>query len=252
MHSSINRFAAFVTIIIIMLAVSSCSKTKDANGNPIVAPNILIITKTQSFRHTSIEAGVAMFQRHTEDWKLTITRAEETAGYSGTALRAFDIVVLLNCTGDVFNDEAQLGLQDYVRSGGRILGIHACADAEYDWSWYGQMLGGRFDTHPAVQEATCTVELTTHPSTKELPYQWKRTDEWYNLKNLSSDNILLVSVNEATYNGGTMGGFHPISWCRDFDGGHVFYTAMGHTDSTFSEPLFESHIKGAIDWLMQY
>ncbi len=242
---------AIVSCIAVLATTAGCGKDSNTN-NKITAPSILIVTKAQGFSHTSTEAGVKMFQRHAADWKLTITRADETAGYGGTALRAFDIVVLLNCTGDVFNDDAQTGLQDYVRHGGRILGIHACADAEYNWPWYGDMLGGRFADHPAVQEATCTVELTTHPSTQGLPYHWVRTDEWYNLKNLASDNILLVSVNEATYNGGTMGGFHPISWCRDYDGGHVFYTAMGHTDASFSEPNFEAHIKGAMDWLLQY
>ena len=35
-----------------------------------------------------------------------------------------------------------------------------------------------------------------------------------------------------------------MSWFHDFDGGRAFYTAMGHTDETYSEPLFSNHILG--------
>ena len=58
------------------------------------------------------------------------------------------------------------------------VGIHAAADTEYDWAWYGEMLGGAyFRSHPANQTATVNVEDATHPSTAHLPASWSRLDE---------------------------------------------------------------------------
>jgi hypothetical protein len=42
-----------------------------------------------------------------------------------------------------------------------------------------------------------------------------------------------------TYSGGSVGVGHPIAWCRqDVEGGRRWYTEMGHTVGSYSEPLF--------------
>jgi type 1 glutamine amidotransferase len=80
-----------------------------------------------------------------------------------------------------------------------------------------------------------------------LPHKWNRTDEWYNFRsNPRSQVHVLLTLNEATYQGGTMGRDHPISWYHDFDGGHSWYTGMGHTEASFQDPLFQAHIWGGI------
>lgn len=43
-----------------------------------------------------------------------------------------------------------------------------------------------------------------------------------------------------------MGSEHPISWCQDYDGGRSWYTGMGHTDESFSDPSFLTHLLGGI------
>ena len=47
----------------------------------------------------------------------------------------------------------------------------------------------------------------------------------------------IAQVEEKTYNPGTgaNGPFHPISWCRDYDGGRSFYTGMGRTEASYGE-----------------
>ena len=39
-----------------------------------------------------------------------------------------------------------------------------------------------------------------------------------------------------------MGTDHPIAWCHDFGGGRAWYTAMGHSSSSYKEPLFLAHL----------
>jgi hypothetical protein len=38
------------------------------------------------------------------------------------------------------------------------------------------------------------------------------------------------------------------AWCHEFDGGRSFYTALGHTDESYSDPLFLAHVAGGIEW----
>ena len=60
----------------------------------------------------------------------------------------------------------------------------------------------------------------------------------------------VASVRESTYKPGTgaNGADHPISWCRDYDGGRSFYTGMGGTANSFGEADFRDHLRGALEW----
>ena len=66
----------------------------------------------------------------------------------------------------------------------------------------------------------------------------------------SSDIDVLITLDESSYDGGTNGENHPISWCKEFDGGRAFYTALGHTTESFEEELFLAHLLGGIKWSM--
>ena len=37
---------------------------------------------------------------------------------------------------------------------------------------------------------------------------------------------------------------HPITWCHDYEGGRVFYTALGHTNESYADIRFQEMIKG--------
>ncbi|WP_309244193.1 family 16 glycoside hydrolase [Micromonospora parastrephiae] len=39
-----------------------------------------------------------------------------------------------------------------------------------------------------------------------------------------------------------------MSWCRDYDGGRSFYTGMGHTEGSYGEEAFRTHLAGALNW----
>src|SRR5690606_18918756 len=158
-----------------------------------------------------------------------------------------EAVVFLSTTGDVLNDEQQAAFEAYIQDGGGYAGIHAASDTEYDWPWYGDLVGAYFDSHPAIQEATVEVEDHAHPSTAHLPQEWVRTDEWYNFQdNPRGDVHVLAALDEETYDGGGMGADHPIAWCHDYDGGRAWYTGGGHTSESFTDPEFVQHLLGGI------
>ena len=246
----VNRYLCY--IILLVAPLLSCKRERQPvlpQGTDAPA-KLLVLTETQGYRHESIDAGLAMFRDNAADWGVEVTHSGGSEVVTQD-LNAYDLVVLLNTTGDVFTTAEQDALEQYLQQGGAIMGIHGAADAEYDWPWYGQMLGGWFDGHPEIQQADCIVADKTHSMTAHLPSVWPRTDEWYNFRNLAADNNVLVLLDENTYSGGTHGNYHPISWYREYGGGRIFYTGMGHTSSTYSEPLFTGHIKRAIDWLVR-
>ncbi|HEY3003878.1 MAG TPA: ThuA domain-containing protein, partial [Kribbellaceae bacterium] len=157
-----------------------------------------------------------------------------------------EAVVFLSTTGDVLDASQQAAFESYIRSGGGFVGVHAAADTEYDWPFYGDLVGAYFASHPLIQAATVQVEDRTHPATSHLDATWRRTDEWYNYKtNVRSTARVLATLDESSYSGGTMGD-HPTAWCKDFEGGRSFYTGGGHTRQSYAEPAFRAHLLGGI------
>ena len=149
----------------------------------------------------------------------------------------------------MLNTNQQAAFENYIQDGGGYVGIHSAADTEYDWPFYGNLVGAYFKTHPAIQEATIKVADKNHPSTKHLPDRWSRTDEWYDYQtNPRGDVHVLATLDETTYDGATMGSDHPITWCQDFGGGRSFYTGLGHTKESYGEPAFQKQLLGGIRW----
>jgi hypothetical protein len=72
-----------------------------------------------------------------------------------------------------------------------------------------------------VQPATVHVEVADHLATAGLPAAWMRTDEWYDFQaNPRASATVLMTLDESTYTGGTMGADHPIVWAHPIgDGG---------------------------------
>ena len=109
------------------------------------------------------------------------------------------------------------------------------------------MVGAYFKQHPAQQNARVKVEDPNHPSTRGLPAQFTRFDEWYDFRTDPRGSVHVLTTVDSSYTGSTMGADHPITWCRDFDGGRSWYTAMGHTITSFSEPKFLHLLLGGIE-----
>jgi type 1 glutamine amidotransferase len=58
---------------------------------------------------------------------------------------------------------------------------------------------------------------------------------------------VLMTLDESTYtNNGDAMGDHPIAWCHDYEGGHAFYTGLGHTEASYTEANFIGHVTGGV------
>lgn len=179
----------------------------------------------------------------------TVDATEDAGKFTDASLSRYDVVIWLSTTGNVLNTKQQRAFERYIQAGGGYVGVHAAADTEYDWPWYGRLVGTYFKSHPAIQQTTVNVVNSTHPSTVDLPQRWQRTDEWYNYRSNPRGRVrVLATLDEKSYSPGpgAMGTDHPIAWCHNFDGGRVWYTGGGHTSESFSEPLFRKHLLGGI------
>jgi cytochrome c len=208
----------------------------------------LVFSKTTGFRHDSIPQGIEAITTLGAEHRFAVDSTEDAARFSYEILARYKVVVFLNTTGDVLDASEKAAFERYIRSGGGFVGIHSASDTEYQWPWYGRLVGGYFASHPEIQRATIRIANPNHPSTKSLPASWERTDEWYNFGSNPQGMVqVLATLDEATYSGGTMGADHPIAWCQTVGGGRSWYTAMGHTADSFREPLFQLHLLGGIE-----
>ena len=216
-------------------------------------PKVLVFSKTKGWVHSSIPFGIAAVQKLGREQSFGVDTTKNAAYFTDDSLRNYQTVIFNCTTGNVLNPEQQAAFERYIQAGGGYVGIHSAADTEYEWPWYAKLMGAHFSSHPSqpnVRKATVDVTNKTHISTSHLPDHWERTDEWYNYRTFYSGLNVLANLDENTYEGGTNGANHPIAWYHEFDGGRAFYTGGGHTDTSFSEPLFVQHLLGGIRYAM--
>ena len=212
---------------------------------------VLVYTKTEGYRHENIPKGVQALRELGRENGFIVLQTETSEDFNTENLKNYRLVIFLSTTGDVLNTAEQRAFENYIRNGGAFMGIHAASDTEYDWPWYGKLVGGYFESHPAgTPTAKMDVIDKSHPSTAHLPDVWQRTDEWYNFKNLNPDVTVLLNLDESSYEGGTNGENHPFAWYHEYDGGRSFFTGGGHTKASFDEPAFRQHLLGAMEWCL--
>jgi cytochrome c len=214
---------------------------------------VLVFSKTAAFRHESIPAGIEAIKKLGEHHHFIVDTTENASAFHEENLARYKLVVFLNTTGDVLNQEQQNDFERFMQAGGGFVGIHAATDTEYDWPWYGKLVGAYFQSHPNdpnVRKGDYYVVNENHPASDSLPERFTRQDEFYNFKDINPDIQVLVKLDEKTYEGGTNGDNHPAAWYHSYDGGRAFYTAMGHTNESFSEPLFLKHLVGGIEYAL--
>ncbi len=236
-------------IALFLLLVSARIRARESNASEEAAFSVLVFSKTTGFRHDSIPDGIAAIQQLGADNGFYVTATEDDAQFTDDNLANYAVVVFLNTTGTVLNDDEKAAFMRYIENGGGFVGVHSATDTEYDWPWYGQLVGAYFQDHPDIQQAEVDVVDHQHPSTMDLPLVWTRTDEWYNFQTNPRGTVHVLAVlDETTYDGGTMGD-HPISWCHEFDNGRSWYTEMGHTQETYSETLYLNHLLGGLQYV---
>jgi uncharacterized protein len=236
---------------IFLLMLLTTALTISSYASPKKEKKILVFSKTASYRHKSaIDAGKKFILELGMKNKFAVDTTEVSDMFTPENLKQYSAVVFLCTTGNVLNDDQQKAFEQFIQNGGGYLGIHSASDTEYDWPWFGELTGAYFKNHPRPQEAIFNIVDSNTIATAHLPKSWKRFDELYNFKWIGTDLHVLITIDETSYTGGGNGEDHPMAWYHEFDGGRGFYTALGHDNKSWEDPLYLQHVLGAIQYAM--
>ena len=241
---ALMRWLAVIATALVT-TVAGVTSTACAADEPY---KVLVFSKTAGFRHDSIPAGIAAIRALGTANNFAVDATEDAAAFTTSNLAQYAAVVFLSTSGDILDASQQAAFESYIGAGKGYVGIHGAADTEYDWQFYGDLVGAYFQQHPAIQPARVVVEDRAHAATAHLGTEWNRTDEWYSFRtNPRSSVHVLASLDESSYSGGGMGD-HPITWCKSAGAGRSFYTALGHTTGSYAEAGFRGVLLGGIRW----
>lgn len=255
--SAIGNFFHFFLAFLFCFLLAACdertglkqasepSSAADLFSADITGANILVFHKSMGWSHDSIPAGIEALQKLADANGFTVKATDDAALFNDTQLSRFNVIVFLNTTRDVLDDNQQIAMERYIQAGGGFVGIHSAADTESegDWYWYRKLVGAVFRSHPDepsnIQKARLNVIDHNHPAVAGLPETFELIDEWYDYSDLYPFRKDLLTLDEKSYIGGLHGDYHPITWYHEFDGGRSFYTGLGHTSEIFSDEYFQ-------------
>jgi len=241
-------------LLLAFAALMLGSGTAAARGRP----HVLIYSGSTGYRHASIEPGVAALKSLCAREGIAADASEDPNVFSDERLRSYQAIIFVSTTTAPDKPESEWfvgprrdALQAFVHRGGGIVGIHAAADSHYHWPWYGRMIGAHFLKHPkGTPEGTITVVDPNHRATRGLPTTARKVDEWYYFDDYDPTSHILITVDPQSI-GQDDANPNPVSWVRTFEGGRVFYTAMGHTVESYSDPFFLRHVAGGLNWVLK-
>ncbi|SDT39895.1 Glucose/arabinose dehydrogenase, beta-propeller fold [Jiangella sp. DSM 45060] len=252
------RLLAVALAAVLAIPLLTAVPSSAHEGEHGEAAHVLIFTKTTQFRHTeAITQGVPVLQAAFEAAGISSEHTEDSSIFNDEDLSHFDALVMFQASGDPWTAEEKAAMERYQQAGGGIVAIHNAADMRGNYAWWDNLIGALMPGHAATGTSpglpgTVRVEDGAHPSTTHLPQRWNRADEWYNFSaNVRGTAHVLATMDETTYDpGGNAQGYdHPISWCKPYDGGRAWVTAMGHFGAHYTqEPDFVQHIVGGVQW----
>lgn len=255
MNKNVFKFSLLLAFTISLLA---CATSK--SGHSLQGKKVLVFTKNgEGYVHDNIASSVAALQKLGRENGFAVDASDNAEVMTEENLKQYDALIFSNSNNDVFDTDAQkLALQRYIQAGGGFVGIHIATGTERKWDWFAKMVGGRFLRHPKLQPFDIKVVDADHPATNFLPSVWKWEDECYFLTHLNPDMHVLLAADLNTvvddkkdaYPGKVFGHYFPVSWYHEFDGGHQWYTSLGHKREYYSNPDFLQHLLGGISWVL--
>lgn len=165
-------------------------------------------------------------------------------------------VVVSNYNGELWPAEVNSAFEQYVRTGGGFLVIHAANNAFTGWKEYDQMIGlgwrgngygarlfyddagtlqrqeakdGPGAGHGAQHEFVVTVRDAEHPITKGMPKTWLHAqDELYQGQRGPAEHMQILASAFADRSKGGTGANEPMLWVIPYGEGKVVTNVMGH------------------------
>lgn len=146
-------------------------------------------------------------------------------------LKELDLIFPCWTMGELTEDQTK-NLLDAVSSGVGLGGVHGgMGDAFRGNTNYEWMVGGHFVGHPYVGEYTLSKTERGHAITEDFPDTYNYNSEQYYML---MDPVVDVLI-ESTYRHEGKACTMPVVWTKQWGKGRVFYSALGHAASEFSD-----------------
>ncbi len=186
---------------------------------------------------------------------------------SPEALQNYDGVIFLNTTGTLPIPDSEAFL-NWLKEGHAFIGMHAASDTFHggdEPSAYATMLNGEFRTHGAQVSVELLNVDPAHPANAELGRSLTVFEEMYLFKNYNR-SLAHSLLNMDEHPNERTAGHYPVSWCRMYGKGPVFYTSLGHREDIWDPSwadgegkranppevavAYQKHILGGIRWAL--
>ena len=222
---------------------------------------LLVVTVTKGFRHSSIptaEQVLAKLADQSKAFTLDYARTDEELATKMTpaALAGYDGFIFANTTG-ILPIPDKVAFLNAVKGGKAFIGMHAASDTYHGKDTvdpYIEMLGGEFLSHGAQAGVECLVLDPDHPATKHFKdvggVYCIQQEEIYLIQNYDSKKVRDLLILDKHPNNKKQLGHFPVTWCKNYGRGRVFYTTLGHREDVWENTLYEKMILGGIKWAL--
>ena len=215
---------------------------------------VLVVTVTKGFRHGDsipvIEKTVEDIGKQTGAWTTDFVRtdAEMQTKMTASALNNYDAIVFGSTTGDLPLPDREAFLA-WIKNGHGFVGVHAASDTFYGFPAYLEMVGGTFEKHGKQVWAIDKPDDKTHAAATPFGSGRLVFDEIYEFKDFDKSKVhSLISMDKHPQTDAA--GYYPVSWCKNYGTGRVFYTALGHRPDVWALPWFRLHVQNGILWTL--
>lgn len=256
-------------IVLGIVAVAVCWSGVSAHAaDPAKKTRVLMLSQSVEFTHGPVKrkgdelsvAEVAITQLGQQSGLFTTTCSQQFTDFNKENLKNYDVVVFYTQSAKplpIKAEDAKYFSDEWLKQKGHaVVGFHSATDTarnnDPNDKWYRDIMGGTFDGHPwnAGETVTITVHDTKHPATKSLGEEFQIKDEIYQYQNFVPENVhVLMSLNMEKCK--TKAARHvPVAWVKTWGEGKLFYTNLGHNDSTWADKRFQQHMEGGIRWAL--
>jgi type 1 glutamine amidotransferase len=132
-------------------------------------------------------------------------------------------------------------LENYVASGGGLLGMHCATVMGESGSALHKLYGGRFIEHPPMFRFSVSPMRLPHPVTEGVE-EFTVYDEFY-IQDLTADSLVLMTAHDR-------GVCHPMVWVRTEGAGKVACIAPGHDRNAWDLPEFQRLTLQGLEWVI--
>jgi type 1 glutamine amidotransferase len=210
---------------------------------------VLIFNKTyKAYHDKEIPAASAALEALGPAHGFTADIDSDASSFTSAGLKPYKVIVFLNACGEVLDASQQAAFKSYIEGGGSFVGIHATVDCEKSWPWFAGLIGASSAGDKHFEPAPIHVVDRNNPATVGLPVDFVHKDQYFRFKNMAKDLHVVLTVDGRKLTDLNIEDpAYPAAWYHTYDGGRAFFTSFGH-EGSFDDPLFASHILGAIQW----